>query len=171
MKRLEISRAGYQTSSMTDLQNTTQDTVDYAQENHRSSRESLARFFAISFFAVALVAWIVGAVGAQSELDNNWKLDGFTDSNINAEFQTAYDKGNCSNAGAGGCGRIQVVSKYDCSSVNGVATGNDDKGNVIETVNASSKDVTRGQSFMMEFDLGSTKSTHWNVTQLRCVRA
>ena len=156
---------------MSDVQFTNQEAIDYSKENQRASRESLARFFSISFFAVALVAWIIGAAGAQSKLDNNWKLEGFTDSSINADFQTADDRGNCSNAGAGGCGLIHVVSKYDCSSVNGVATGNDDQGKVIETVKASSKDVTRGQSFYLEFDLASSKSTHWNLTQLECVRA
>jgi Na+/H+-translocating membrane pyrophosphatase len=156
---------------MSEAESANQEPFQLARINQRAARENLARNFSIAFFVVAVAAWITGAVGAQSEIDNNWKLTGFTDSSINADFQTANEKSSCSGGTVGGCARIQVVSKYDCSSVNGVANGDDDKGNAVETINTSEKNVTRGQSFVMEFDLNSIKSTHWNLTQLECVRA
>lgn len=137
----------------------------------RNSQADFPRLFITLFIIVALASWAIGAVGAQNELNNNWKLPGFTVSTLNSDFETADSKASCNNATDGGCGIIQINSKHDCSVVQATADGYDSKGKTTEIVEVSHNEVTRGVPFSLEFDLKLKSSTQWDLTQLECAEA
>lgn len=145
-----------------------------------------AKLLAI-LFAVALSAGIfVGEIqqnSAQRQITNvenqaalanadAWKDPTYQDFTANPDFQYKIDSASTcsSNSGSAGCGIYDIISKYDCSTVNAEMQGMKADETVVETVKATQIAVTSGSFFSMEFDLSSSSSSKINLISLECIK-
>jgi len=145
-----------------------------------------ARLFLVLFLAALGIGIVVGAIqqsSAQRAITNAenqaalaasdaWKDPTYQDFSANPDFQYKNDSSStCSNStSSAGCGIYDIISKYDCSTVNAEMQGLNQDGTVVETVKGSENDVTSGTSFTMEFDLNSSSSSKINLSSLECVK-
>ena len=149
------------------------DSETFASSTVASKRSSAAIPLVILFLICGLTGWGVGIAQASKEVDSRWRISGYTDWTMSADFQTMTDSSDsCSGTSPYGCGIYHVVSKNDCSQVSGTLSFEDASGKTYEYVDATSEDITWGKPFILQFDAtakgkGSSKI---NLISLKCTK-
>ena len=142
-----------------------------------------AKILAMLFILALIAGVIIGATQAhtsQSSIgifdtqstqtaDDSWKDPTYQDFSGNPDFQYSQDSTGQCTGGNAGCGIYNIISKYDCTTVNGEMNGEKADGTIVETAKATASDVFGGNSFSMEFDLNSSASTNVRLSSLECI--